>query len=64
MKPRRVVVSIETTTDASFLDLRRARGGWLTLRDKMGTLLCELAIEQIQANVIRQSKQPKVITRR
>ena len=64
MKPRRVMVSIETTTNVSFNDLRAAGGGKAILKDLNGYVICDLAIEQVQVNVIRTPKAPKKVVRR
>ena len=56
MKPRQLTVSIETTTDVAFDALRKARGGIVAVYDATKDYICELAVEQIQINVIRQPR--------
>ena len=64
MKPRPVMISIETVSGVSTTDLRKVRGGSVTLEDANGLLFCKLTIEQIQLNVIRTPKAAKKLVRK
>ena len=61
MKPRPVLISIETTTGVAFDEFKRVRGGRVVLQTGLGYVICELPVEQIQVNVIRQPKSKKLV---
>ena len=60
MKPRRVMVSIETETIIPLIKLRSATH--MTLYDRL-SVLCDQGIEQIQVNVIQRPKAAKKLVR-